>query len=411
MIYIRFAAISWSVLLIAGVCVFVLWPSAAGTFYDIEVRDPVMLESIVSHLIAAGALYVFGRVLSRAVGPGGAWLPREVSVPQSSRPRVPYIPTARLTRWIAYLGLGVFVAVHIEAYGVEDLMRRDYYLPEPTLSLTIGGLLGILLPVVLAFFRFSTRVLDRNAAGMLLTVVGCILFAKNSRSLVFAYACFTLLPLFFEGRRKSLGLIVALHLSVSTFLLILVLWLRGASSGHGIEPYLAAFPDFVQELETTLTKLLVELLMNISFSVPVTQATLELAGNTEWSELAAFLNPLSGERAGWDVIADSRRVTVFIPYSALGELAAFGYSVLLVYLAFAATVFILHERLTRKFGVKGRLLLRAVGWFVCIAFMYLFLQYNLRSATRVIYYLLAFDIACGVFRRLMLRKRGGCQNA
>jgi len=137
-----------------------------------------------------------------------------------------------------------------------------------------------------------------------------------------------------------------------------------------------------------------------------TSVAFDLNGLTAYSlqkfplnDLFVELSPLLGKQAGWYDIAPYHRFNFSTPAAAIGEGLNYGFYILLAIFAVVGFAFglmisktqLLPER-SRIFG--GAFVLASASYFSVLS-----LQYNLRSAVRVIYYAAACVIAIQILSR------------
>jgi hypothetical protein len=146
------------------------------------------------------------------------------------------------------------------------------------------------------------------------------------------------------------------------------------------------------------------LLQNVFFGVPLA-GYVENAVSIPKDYLLTSINPLPSfvSVAGlppWDDIRDQLRVTNDIPFSALGELLNHGWLWLISYYAAVGLVAAWADTNARAFeGQRSRWgFLVACG--MLDSFAIISTQYNLRSATRFIYYAIFLAVAWRAFYRM-----------
>lgn len=168
-------------------------------------------------------------------------------------------------------------------------------------------------------------------------------------------------------------------LCASVASLPLPLALRGSESQHGLFPYAAA----IAEGEVHLSVSLKEQSINVLNGYPTAGYVAFEAPRLDASALWGSLSPVPDRMDGFGAIGESLRLTEHIPYNAVGELGNHGYPTLLLYFTFAGALFALASALAGRLlrGEAGGLALAGLaGMFTLICY-----QYNLRSATRLLY--------------------------
>jgi len=116
--------------------------------------------------------------------------------------------------------------------------------------------------------------------------------------------------------------------------------------------------------------------------------------------LLTSISPLPGFLTDWPRVQEYLRLNAFVPYTALGELLNYGVNVGLAYF-FVVGIYVSYIDLNiREALVRGRLFYVVVMLGLLLLFILVLWQYNLRSATRLLYYVLLAQILFLVFRKL-----------
>jgi hypothetical protein len=281
--------------------------------------------------------------------------------------------------------------------GASPLWSRPDYLIGAS-----GGVFSLgknLAPVgVLAATVLTTGTLHRhgrNLGAALLVAYSLVLFALGTRLLALIPVLVAASWLITRTDRRSsrtIGVICAA--AVASFVLLsLPLALRQLPT-HGLAPYAAALvtdPGFVagETLRTALS--------NILFGFPLTYAVAYTGTGLSPSTLEVAVNPLPGNLTTWYEIAPYLRLNVNTPYNAMGELGHFG---LLVVLAFFIATGVLLAWLWRlrlmnpALATIARLMVVGTTLLICVTAI----QYNLRSTSRLLYYVAAVGVSLLVTR-------------
>lgn len=293
--------------------------------------------------------------------------------------RVKVFPTAVVS--------SIPLAFGVAGISVSGLWRRPGYLeaygPSAFLKLSFVLLPIGLAGVALLLFK-GRRSVGRPWGFFLLGLYAAYLFGTGSRAIV-------LLPLVLFGtyvvlskatgtRGRIKPVVVCVVVITSAFLLHLALALRGGNAG--LAPYtarIAADPSILWANPLNPVG-------NVLFSVPLAGFIPLHEDPLPFSYLLTSINPLPGSMTAWNQIRGNLRVNVYTPFNALGELALYGLGFLAAYFAVAGFV---ASRLqiwaSRLDGIANVLGLSAVA--ACMPlFAFEVLQYNLRSATRVLWY-------------------------
>ena len=116
--------------------------------------------------------------------------------------------------------------------------------------------------------------------------------------------------------------------------------------------------------------------------------------------LLTSISPLPGFLTEWPRIQEYLRLNEHVPYSGLGELLNYGVLVGSSYF-FIVGLYVSHiDRKIRIELAKGGLLYVASMFGLLMIFMLTLWQYNLRSATRIIYYLMVAQMLLWILVRV-----------
>jgi hypothetical protein len=221
----------------------------------------------------------------------------------------------------------------------------------------------------------------------------------SSRAMVVVPISFAIF--LFGGMSKTWKLFSIPLIGFATYgALALSLYLRSLSS-HGLITYLKSLLDFRftnDQFFDTFQNFVVAFDLNglAAFMLP----------KFPLGDLFIQLSPLLGEKAGWYRIANSHRFNISTPYSALGELMNYGFFWLVIIQILAGAVFELLSRRILFFSNSAQSFLFPVLYVGAIYFGALCLQYNLRSAVRILYYLVVLvlftDLLTSYRRRVNL---------
>lgn len=284
------------------------------------------------------------------------------------------------TTRLVVLGVSALPLVATVVVQGPDLLDRSTYLIGEAGS--AGGVVSMLglagavgCGLVLGAERGARLLLPITlAAGYLV-----LFFALGSRRLA-------LLPLLMAvgahvarpSRATRIGLAAAVVAAL--VLLPIPLFVRGVGA-HGLLPYLAALPDIFEQND-----ILGGAADNLLLSFPLVGATAFQVAPLPLEYFFLQVNPLPGSMIGWYDVSDSLRINLFTPYAGAGELANYGWGVVVgfwfVVGAFLAT-------LDHRIGVlldAGRRGVALVLTALPLVFTILMLQYNLRSGVRMLIY-------------------------
>ena len=354
------------------------------TLFPFEEHGAYLVFTIAATSAASGAL-------AYAVARPNGWL-------RVNRFAIkPVTGSARIRTVVAVLSLGP-LALEVIRHGTGLLVRDAYlvgYIGDPV----IVAASTLALPAVAVLGWLSQA--SYTPAGKIASWVGIVLYA----TVLFALAtrAFALLPVMaalgmIAARPGEFQFRAALFAAAigSVLLLELPLSLRGGAS-HGLIPYLAfvaqgnvAFD--LSPFSNVLSSF--QLTGRVAFGVPP----------LPFSDLLISLDPRPGQLVGWYDIEPLLRLNVFTPYNALGELANYGWLVLVVFF-FCTGVYLGHiDRSVRRLIAAGQALPALLLFGLACLFTITTLQYNLRSNVRILYYMVALDVAIVALRWLGTRR-------
>lgn len=285
--------------------------------------------------------------------------------------------------------------VYVVGRGFHTLLSSEsYLLISGSASATKLGFVGLpvgaMAALILADRRGGARVIGTLiTAGYLV-----LLFSAATRAMALMICSWTLLRVMHHGRLRMrhaamtvLGLLVALSVPFN---------LR-SSDAHGLIPY---FSTLVRAPASVLKIDMPALTNNVLFAYPLTNYV--AAQDLPPGSFGISVSPLPGGAAGWDEISRSLRVNLYVPFSAVGELAAYGGLATLVYMT---TVAFLVSKIWswEVFGSANSL-----GRLMVLATTALFalqsIQYNLRTVSRLVYLLIAAALILRFFASRSLRE-------
>lgn len=388
----------WLIYAFIGVYAYSVSSRGDYSFYDLGVGD-VYTDSLFAHILASISLFL------------GSFLAAKIFRLKTLSSKNIVLAFTRF-RWngvatIFNVLLSVLVlSLSFYTYGVDGLFYRAYYLPQPDAASVAAQILGFLVVFLACILLLSNNRRDRRFAIFSAIFIFFIFFAKGSRVSAFVLLSFGLSWIWFSSERSRFYM----KISLSVLLLIMSMSLMGVllyfrtQADYGLVPYFLNFFDAVNYLWVDDYQGWLDILFNISFSVPVTQFTILSAGN-DVSELIIALTPVGGGASGWVQLADSRRISIDIPFSAFGELYAHSKFHLFGYMIVVGVLFAFFEDYVgRDVGVM--VVLCGVVFFVFVVmFSLLAPQYNLRSTTRVIWYSVGLFAVAGFVRHYFPRLR------
>ncbi|HIG17047.1 MAG TPA: hypothetical protein EYQ31_07000 [Candidatus Handelsmanbacteria bacterium] len=273
----------------------------------------------------------------------------------------------------------------IVAVGYGSALFQGQYLggAGPEAAIIAGNALTPLAVIAVCISAFRPGKF-RSLAVIGIVVWTIVLFGRASRTLA-ALPVFILLGWLLSTRRRLRWWHVGITAIATIFLLQLPLALRANADGVGIFTLGEAFLSDPESVFAQFDP--AGVFGNLLFSAPLTGLVglREVPADALW----VSLTPIGGSAAGWDSLAPALKVDGSTPYSTLGELAAHGTLELLAVPFFVGMVFALAERVASSLpGVMA-----SAGQLVILAIIALYsvriLQYNLRTTTRLIWYMAA----------------------
>lgn len=290
--------------------------------------------------------------------------------------------------WIAACCAFAVPVVLALGIGPGNLLRRPDYIVigGPGLFVRVGTPLALPAVALAAFVAYSTRrPTTRIVASAAIVATAVITFSMGSRAfaLIPLSALLGVLLVGRTARRRLMVLVVAT--AVLTVMLARIPIEARSQDSHGLLPYGSAL--LTGDLPVRLDPAGVAGSFLMSFPI----ATESLYGPTSMSgtSLWVSLSPAPSGSSGWGEVQESYRINQYTPYSGLAELGYHGLGAVVAYTAVAGLIFGLCERLVRRLGGAagraGRVLVIGVASYQLL----LLLQYNLRSAARVMYLVVA----------------------
>jgi hypothetical protein len=288
------------------------------------------------------------------------------------------------------LGAPLPLFLLVIGYGPSKLLERSYYIEQHVGSpgivsagtlLSLGAVAG--LGCLWAARKYRAWVL------VLVALAALIFLGLGSRRLALIPVIFTLGMLAINTSRRT-RLTVMASCAFSFYLIGLPLKFR-AQASHGILPYLSALPDIVAVAHpwaATAQNLL------ISFAIIGKTAMLQ---PFPLRDLYISLSPIPGSLVGWYDIAPNHRLNVYTPAAALGELRNAGLVATVIVCPVLGAILAWLEIRAKRLLADGRQILSLVLIVLSTLFLPFFMQYNLRTAARMLYYALAVDVVAGVF--------------
>lgn len=391
-------AIFWLVTALIGYVVFGFYDRSDYTFYNVYPSDAHCVSGVMAHIVSAAGIYA-GYYLSISkngfnVKPIGMILNEFSGFSEKS-----FVIKLNIVVLI------ISIASHIATYGFYDLFSRDYYIPDHGGVAPVLSQLSAIIGLILSSLVIGSSNLKNKITGVILSAIFVLLmFSKGSRFSVAGLLLAMVIPVLSSSGGvfgyKKLTFYVFIALAIVP-LLHVVLYFR-SDSIYGLIIYLQKFGEAMSTLPDNEFQSVWDILFNLTFSVPVTEVTIN--GLNDLSTIFVALNPAPGEMAGWYDIAGSRRVSVDIPFSAMGELYGFSPIFCFIYMMiigyFITYVQFESENMMPMARFVGLISAMSLG----MLFAILAPQYPLRNITRLAYYMLAVFFLIRIFDALQKNK-------
>jgi hypothetical protein len=289
--------------------------------------------------------------------------------------------------------IGLFIG-----FSPQDFLLRDNHLLEPNISLLarLSLALSLLAVPALGALGYDNNRSRKTYSLLLILAYGACFFAMSSRALV--VVPLSIIILFWSEIRRWKVFVVIFILPIACYVSILVpLFLRSLNS-HGLLPYVRDLNNFRFSTESATFAF-----QNFAVAFDLNGLTAFEVNRYPIRDLFIQISPLLGEGSGWYQIADSHRFNFATPVAALGELLNYGDIYFIVILVLIGSIIGLLNRLviswTDSFRTFGTVILYAGSFY----FGTLCLQYNLRSAVRIVYYLTFLIIIMNLIERRKIK--------
>jgi hypothetical protein len=294
---------------------------------------------------------------------------------------------AREPKGLTVLLSAVPLLVIVWDMGLDQIMSRNSYLFASQGSFTgsIGTTLAAGRVVVLGYFFGSSKGGKRAFVFSLFVGYAMVIFSMGSRRLALIPILFAVGVFVARNTRKTrIGVVVGAALTAAV--LPLSLTLRG-SWMHGVIPYMDSVRNFQFANADWLAAL-----NNVLVSFPIIGATAYGNASLTASDLWISLNPISGDSAGWYEIAPKLRLNAYTPMAGIGELANVGWTPVILFAVILGILLAWVEIAVRRHLVEGSRIFAALLIGLSGFFALQMVQYNLRSAVRMLVYLVAIEV-------------------
>jgi hypothetical protein len=353
--------------------------AAGGVSATLALGDSETLRTVLLLAVSATTLLIGGATALAGLGAGRRHTGLDGMAAPVLLPDAGVVTGDPSTRLLLLGAAALPLAATIAVQGPELLSRSSYLIGDAGSAggaISMLGLAGVVgCGLVLGAERGARRLLPAALAlGYVL-----LFFALGSRRLA-------LVPLLLAvgahvarpSRGTRIGLAAALVASL--LLLPIPLFVRGVGA-HGLLPYLEALPDIAAQGD-----LLGGAADNLLISFPLIGATAFQVAPLPLEYFFVQINPLPGSMAGWYDIYQGLRINQFTPFAGAGELGNYGWGVLV---GFWFVVGLFLGTVDHRIAVlleTGRRGIALVLTALPLVFTVLIMQYNLRSAVRLLMY-------------------------
>ena len=285
-----------------------------------------------------------------------------------------------------FIGAFCLIPVFLMLIGfkTDEFFYRENHLLNtnfPFLARLGSALSIVAVPVVAYWSNNQNRKFRYFAYGEIL-VYTILFISTSSRSLVVIPISILIILL---PKIRKIGKFVCLFCFpiVVYFSLAIPLFLRSLGA-KGLFPYLSALNSYRFSSVSFL-----EILQNFTVSFDLNGLTAFAQTKFPIGDLLVELSPLPGDQAGWYEISSNHRFNLATPSPAIGEAANYGLVTLLFTFVGVGLMFSLLFRAALSFSKTFTDVILSFLIVSASYFSILCLQYNLRSAMRIVYYSIA----------------------
>jgi len=312
----------------------------------------------------------------------------------------PKLKIKRSVRVLLLLAVIFSLVSLIFGFGLEEIFWRTDYLSERNKYLVILGK-ALVLPALLFLgylFGIAKSTYYKVFLSLMLIIFMTVLFSMATRRLALAPILFFMGSLAANPKSKATIMFLYISFAIAPLLMQLAFVLR-ALPVQGLMPFAAIITH------TALTNDHVSLLSpikNFLFSFPLAGTVMDLP-SLDFSYLLTSLNPLPGFMTDWYEINQNLVLNTYTPFNALGELLNYGLTLSVgIYFFFGFYFAHLDKIIRARFVQQKGLLLALMLFGISILFILTSLQYNLRSAMRLIYYTMFIELVIALGKILIM---------
>lgn len=294
---------------------------------------------------------------------------------------------------IALISLFPLIGILI-GFKTSQFFYRENHLLDLQIPLLARFSLATSFLAVFALATWTNLQKSKKKVYGLVTIgiYGAVYFAMSSRALAIIPIAVAIAII----RKITLSkvLISFILIPITTFIgLALPLFLRSLPE-EGLIPYSKSLPFLTYSELSAQT-----VFQNFIVSFDLTGLTAFSIPKLPLRNLAIEISPIFGKAAGWYEISREHRFNFATPFAGLGEVMNYG----LIYFFIVFTVIGAVIGSLNSYLLKNNWSLKQLSFIILLAgssyFALLCLQYNFRSAVRIIYYLIAYFTAIGIMMK------------
>ena len=278
-------------------------------------------------------------------------------------------------------------------YGKEIFLRESYTTDYNKFGVMIMEY-SLLFLIFLGGVLYKQRIILSLLIAFFVTIL-CLGFGSRMATIFLLVYLFVIYILYLEKPHKFIFRIIWIPFIILFFGYNLSLRF---SELHGLGPYLSLpFTDPYAIIENTFFNIYYTLV----FGVFATYKTLiEYIPNYQY--LTTSLNPSPGFLTDWYSIYKNLRINPYAPFTTIGEIFSYPFIAFLFYF-FIGVFFAYSEKVIHSLLSNRKFLTGFTLFLLTIAFIPYSFEYNLRSATRYIYYALIFSILLRLLSKIKFK--------
>jgi hypothetical protein len=316
----------------------------------------------------------------------------------------PSIGAPGLRRVVGLLAV-VPLLLAVVGFGLDNLLFRASYSTTSAGDIvpTAGKILALPAVAIVSWLgKTSKSAISKVTAYSVVILYTVLLLSLSTRAFALVPLMVALGWLASNPRSARARWLMPLTAVSSILLLQTPLALRAANPyQHGLLPYVQTLFSGQDQTISVLNAV-----SNLLFSFALTGAVALHTSHLSASYFYLAIDPRLGQWTDWYLYQPELRINLVTPYNALGELANYGWPYLIAFFAMVGLIFEYFERRIIHLLRVGYPVFALLLFALCCYFVLESLQYNLRSASRVLYYLIAAEIGIRVILEVRHHSRG-----